>query len=93
MLKSTSPKTVPWGTPLVTGFHLNVEPLITTLSAFQPIPYPPGSSSVKYTSLQFGDKDVVGDLVKGLALNDTGGLQNQLSAESVFDIIFFIYTS
>ena len=31
MLKSTSPKTDPWGTPLVTGLYLNIEPLITTL--------------------------------------------------------------
>lgn len=31
MLNSTSPNTVPWGTPLVTAFHLDVEFLIATL--------------------------------------------------------------
>jgi len=29
MLKNTGPKTDPWGTPLVTGFHPDTEPLIT----------------------------------------------------------------
>ena len=31
MLKSTGPKTVPWGTLLFTGLHLDIEPSITTL--------------------------------------------------------------
>jgi len=31
MLKSTGPKTVPWGTLLVTSLHLDIELLITTL--------------------------------------------------------------
>jgi len=31
MLKSIGPKTDPWGTLLVTGLHLDREPLITTL--------------------------------------------------------------
>ncbi|KAK4816043.1 hypothetical protein QYF61_011051 [Mycteria americana] len=34
--------------------------------AIQPIPYPPNSPSIKSVSLQFRDKDVVGDHVKGL---------------------------
>ena len=29
MLKSTGPKTDPWGTPLVTGLYLDMEPLVT----------------------------------------------------------------
>jgi len=31
VLKSTDAKAEPWGTPLVTGLHPHVEPLITTL--------------------------------------------------------------
>ena len=31
VLKSSSPKTDPWGTPLLTGLHPDTEPLITTL--------------------------------------------------------------
>jgi len=45
--------------------------------AFQPISYPVSGPPIKSTSLQFGDKDVMGDNVKGLAqvqLNDIGRL-------------------
>uniref|UniRef100_A0A669P6C2 Kinesin-like protein n=1 Tax=Phasianus colchicus TaxID=9054 RepID=A0A669P6C2_PHACC len=35
--------------------------------AFQPVSYPSSGPPIKSTSLQFGDKDVVGDHVKGLA--------------------------
>jgi len=57
MLKSTGPKTDPWGTPLVTSLHLDIEPSVTTLSVtFQPVPHPPGGPPIKSTSLQFGDK-------------------------------------
>jgi len=31
MLKSTSPKTDPWGTPLMTSLHLDTQPLTATL--------------------------------------------------------------
>jgi len=31
MLKSTGPSTDPWGTPLVTDLHLDIEPLNTAL--------------------------------------------------------------
>ena len=51
MLKSTSPKTDAWGTPLVTNLHLDIEPLTTTLSeTFQPIPYPPNSPTLESIS-------------------------------------------
>ncbi|XP_048790014.1 uncharacterized protein LOC125688256 [Lagopus muta] len=46
-------------------------------AAFQPIAYPSGRPPIKSTSLQFGDEDVVGDHVKGLAqvqVNDIGRL-------------------
>ncbi len=35
MLKSTSPKTDPWGTPLVTGLHLDIEPFRGTLTGLK----------------------------------------------------------
>jgi len=31
VIKSTSPKTNPWGTPLVTSLHLGIEPLTIML--------------------------------------------------------------
>ena len=43
--------------------------------SFQPISYPTSGPPIKSTSLQFGDKDVVGDYVKGLdqvQVNDIG---------------------
>ena len=46
-------------------------------AAFQPISYPTSGPPIKSTSLQFGDKDGVGDHVKGLGqvqVNDTGRL-------------------
>ncbi|KAK4822239.1 hypothetical protein QYF61_011880 [Mycteria americana] len=53
---------------VVTGFHLDIELLTTTLSAtIQPIPYPQSGPSVKSMSLQFRDKDVVRDSVKCFA--------------------------
>ena len=70
MLKSIGPKTVPWGTPLVTSLQLQY--IHTTIDhhplsvAFQLVPYPPSGLPVKSTSLQFGDKDVMGNHVKGL---------------------------
>ena len=45
--------------------------------AFQPISYPTSGPPIKSTSLQFADKDVVGDHVKGLGqvqVNDIGRL-------------------
>ena len=63
VLKSTGSKKDPWGIPLIASLHLE-HPLSV---AFQPIPYPPGGPPIKSTSIQFGDKDVVGDHVKGLA--------------------------
>jgi len=35
-------------------------------ATFQPIPHPPNSPPIKSISLQFREKDVVGDRVKGL---------------------------
>lgn len=53
-LDSTGPSTDPWGTPLITGFHMNIEPLTVTLRrAIQPILYPSNSPSIKPISLQF----------------------------------------
>ena len=49
--------------------HLDIEPLTTTplSAAFQPFPYLLDSPPFKSISLQFRDKDVLGDHVKGLA--------------------------
>ena len=67
MLKSTHPKTDPWGTPLITSFHLDIEPLITTL-CLQPFNqfFIHRVVDPSNPRLQFGDKDVVDDHVKGL---------------------------
>ena len=68
MLKSTSPKTDPWGAPLVTGLYPDIEPLINPLAASsQPILNSLNSPSVKSIPLQFREKDVVRDHVKGFA--------------------------
>ncbi|KAK4823607.1 hypothetical protein QYF61_004210 [Mycteria americana] len=55
--------------PLVTGLHLDIEPLTATLLSvtMQPSPYPPSGPSVKPMSLQFRDKDVVRDSIKCFA--------------------------
>ena len=68
-LKSTEPKMDSWGTLLVTGLHLNIRaidhnPLAAT---FQPIPYPSNTPSFKHVSLQFREKNVVGNNVRDLA--------------------------
>ena len=68
MLKSTDPKTDPWETLLVTSLHMDIESVTIPLSTdFQTIPYPLTSPPLKSVPLQFRDKDVVGDHVKGLA--------------------------
>ena len=69
MLKSTVPKMVPWGTPLVTSLHLNIELLTTTplATTIKPILCSPDSPAFKAIALQFRDKDVVWDHIKGLA--------------------------
>ena len=66
MLKSTSPKTGPWGTQLTAGLHLDIEPFTTTplVATFQPILYPPNSPPFESISLQFIDKDLMQDHVK-----------------------------
>lgn len=43
-------------------------------AAFQPTPYPPSSLPFKSISLQFRDKDVVGDHIKRLAYVQVDGL-------------------
>ena len=66
MLNNTGPYTDPWGMPLITGFHLDIEPFITTFWV-QPssqflifcVIYP----SIKSMSLQFKDKDFMWDSV------------------------------
>ena len=66
MLKSTGPKTDP-GTcyrPLPEHRAIDHHP---QSAAFQSIPYPPSAPPIKSTSLQFRDKSVVGDHIKGLA--------------------------
>ena len=82
VLNSTGPNTNPWGTPLVTDFHLDIEldaihyPLDETI---QLIPHPPNSPSIKSIPLQFREKDVVGDHVKGLTevqTDDSQGMQS-----------------
>ena len=67
VLKSTGPKTDPWGTLLVTSLYLGIELLTATLCvAIQPIPYPPSGPPIISISLHFGDKDVMWNHVKGL---------------------------
>jgi len=68
MLKTTGPKTVPWGTPLVIGVHLDIEPLTTTVWLWVSnqflihwIVYPPN------LSFQFRDKNVLWDHIKCIA--------------------------
>ena len=34
ILNNTGPNTDPWGMPLITGFHLDIEPLTTTLQVW-----------------------------------------------------------
>ena len=54
--------------PLVTGLHLDIKPLTTTLSAtIQPIPYPWSGPSIESMSLQFSDEDIMQDSVKRFA--------------------------
>ena len=55
MLNCTNPKTDPWGTPLITDVHLDIELLTTIL--FQPIPYPLNSPPLKLLSFQFREKN------------------------------------
>jgi len=58
ILNSTGPSTDPWETSLVTDLHPDMEPLTTTLGTI--------SKPVPHYIFQFGEKDVVGDHVKGL---------------------------
>ena len=69
VLKSTGPSTEACGTPLVTDLQLGVEPLTVSHSLdliVQPILCPLNSPHIKSIFFQFGEKDVVGHLVRGL---------------------------
>ena len=51
--------------PLVTGLHMDIEPLTSTLSVtIQPIPYTVSSPSIKSIFLQFGAQDFMQDSIK-----------------------------
>lgn len=71
-----SPKTDPWGTPLITGLHLDIIIDHHSLAAiFKPIPYPLNVlQPSKPTCLQFKDKDVVRDCVSWWIPKLTGSL-------------------
>ena len=64
MLKSTGPKTDPCDTACDWHRTIDHNPLV---ASSQPIPNPLNSPSIKSTLLQFGEKDMVSDRVKGLA--------------------------
>lgn len=70
------PYTDPWGTPYITGLHLDIEPLTTALCIWpiQIIPYASDSLSTKYLSQWFSDKHVVWDCVNGLSEVKTDGI-------------------
>lgn len=62
-IKSTGPSTDPLEMPLITDFHLDIEPLTTALWVqSNPVLCPP----TKSLFFQFGAKDVIEDCVKGL---------------------------
>ena len=60
MLKSIGPKIDPWDTLFIMGLHLVIE-----LWPQQPIPYSLNCLPFKSVSLQFRDKDVMWDHIKG----------------------------
>ena len=78
MLNNTGPSTDPWRTSLVTGLHLDVEPLtVNSLeAAIQPVPYPSNSSPIKSISLQFRGKNAGGNISKALTEIQVGDISS-----------------
>lgn len=75
MLKSTVPRTDPWGTLFVTAppRHGAIDHhFLTTTVAMQPIPSPQNSRLFKPISLQISDNGVVQDYAKSLAQVQVG---------------------
>ncbi|KAJ7400492.1 hypothetical protein BTVI_105039 [Pitangus sulphuratus] len=91
LLSDTGLNTDPLGTPLVTDVHCDSEPLTTTLdAAVQLLSYPSNGPHIKSISLQFREKDVVVDSVKGFTeaqINDI--CCPSLSTDPKKKVIFF----
>lgn len=66
MLKSSSPSTDPWVTPLITDHHLDIEPLIATFWVWSHSQFLVHQVVYAPNPYLSNEKDVMGDYVKGL---------------------------